>query len=121
MKLQLHRLGFGSGGPIPSRLRFRPEKKVGADDPRAGLRVQISDAPVDRESPPWQLSLMSQDDATLCIDIGGSGLKVMVVSGLGEPVTERVRAETPRPATPAAVLRELKKLMAQVDASYSRV
>ena len=41
---------------------------------------------------------------TLCIDIGGSGIKAIVVDAKGEPVTERARVDTPRPATPATVL-----------------
>jgi polyphosphate glucokinase len=41
---------------------------------------------------------------TLSIDIGGTGLKAVVLGPDGEPVTDRVRVETPRPATPQAVL-----------------
>jgi polyphosphate glucokinase len=40
---------------------------------------------------------------TLCIDIGGTGLKSMIVSAQGKPLSERDRVETPRPATPRAV------------------
>jgi polyphosphate glucokinase len=40
---------------------------------------------------------------TLCIDIGGTGLKAMVVSAQGKPLSERIRIDTPRPATPRAV------------------
>jgi polyphosphate glucokinase len=58
---------------------------------------------------------------TLCIDIGGTGLKTMVVDDNGDPVTERVRVETPHPATPGAVLGELKKLVAEVKTAYDRV
>jgi polyphosphate glucokinase len=49
---------------------------------------------------------------TLCIDIGGTGLKALVVSPLGKPLTDRVRVETPRPATPQAVLKALEALVA---------
>lgn len=48
---------------------------------------------------------------TLAIDIGGSGLKAMILDEAGVALTERVRVETPRPATPAAVLRDLVKLV----------
>lgn len=44
---------------------------------------------------------------TLCIDIGGTGLKAMVVSARGKALSERQRVETPRPATPRAVLAAL--------------
>jgi polyphosphate glucokinase len=58
---------------------------------------------------------------TLCIDIGGTGLKVMVVAGDGTALTERLRVDTPQPATPKAVLAEIAKLVAQLPAPYERV
>jgi polyphosphate glucokinase len=58
---------------------------------------------------------------TLCIDIGGTGLKMMVVDEAGEPRTERLRVDTPRPARPAAVLAVLKKMLAGVKEPYERV
>lgn len=57
---------------------------------------------------------------TLCIDVGGTGLKVMVVSAQGKPLTERVRVETPRPATPRAVLQALQGAMPPREA-FDRV
>lgn len=41
---------------------------------------------------------------TLSLDIGGSGIKGMVLDPNGKPVTDRSRLPTPRPATPEAVL-----------------
>ena len=41
---------------------------------------------------------------TLSVDIGGSGIKVMVLDDDGTPLTERDRQETPQPALPDAVL-----------------
>lgn len=41
---------------------------------------------------------------TLAVDIGGSGVKVMVLDTQGNPLTERDRLDTPIPATPEAVL-----------------
>lgn len=58
---------------------------------------------------------------TLCIDIGGTGLKSMVIDDKGDPLTDRVRVETPRPATPAAVLAELKTMIGGTQAAYERV
>ena len=46
----------------------------------------------------------TQGPLTLAIDIGGSGLKMLVLDASGEPVTERTRVPTPRPALPAPVL-----------------
>jgi polyphosphate glucokinase len=48
---------------------------------------------------------------TLCVDIGGTGLKALLVDAEGKPATERVRVPTPRPATPQAVLGALASLI----------
>ncbi len=57
---------------------------------------------------------------TLCIDIGGTGLKAMVLDAAAEPITERVRVETPRPATPRRVLQALWALVEPLGA-FERV
>lgn len=50
------------------------------------------------------------------IDIGGTGIKTAIVeTDTGELVGERVRVDTPRPATPAAVSAALKELIANAD------
>ena len=49
---------------------------------------------------------------TLAIDIGGSGIKAIVLDSAGEPVTERGRILTPHPATPEAVLDVIGQLAA---------
>jgi polyphosphate glucokinase len=48
---------------------------------------------------------------TLSIDIGGTGLKGMVLDAEGNPLTERVRVRTPQPATPEAVLVALTEVI----------
>lgn len=48
---------------------------------------------------------------TLCIDIGGTGLKAMVLDAAGRQLTPRERIETPHPATTDAVLRTLVHLV----------
>ncbi len=57
---------------------------------------------------------------TLSIDIGGSGIKAMVLDRSGEPVTERQRLDTPRPATPEAVLATVAELTGHFG-DYERV
>jgi polyphosphate glucokinase len=57
---------------------------------------------------------------TLCIDIGGTALKAMVVSAAGKPLSERARAKTPHPATPTAVGAVLKGIVPEPD-GYDRV
>jgi polyphosphate glucokinase len=59
--------------------------------------------------------------STLCIDIGGTGLKLMVVDEKGDALSERLRVETPHPATPGAVLAALKDLVASEKVPYDRV
>lgn len=49
---------------------------------------------------------------TLAVDVGGTGLKVMVLDEKGTPISERGRTPTPRPATPPAVLGALRGLLA---------
>jgi polyphosphate glucokinase len=48
---------------------------------------------------------------TLCIDIGGTGLKAIVAGPTGAQLTDRVRVETPRPATPHRVLPAIIELV----------
>ena len=48
---------------------------------------------------------------TLAIDIGGTGLKAMLLAADGRTLSDRVRVATPHPATPDAVLPALWKLI----------
>jgi polyphosphate glucokinase len=57
---------------------------------------------------------------TLCIDIGGTGLKAMLLDAAGTELSERVRALTPHPATPAAVIKTLVALIAPLG-EFDRV
>lgn len=41
---------------------------------------------------------------TLAIDIGGTGVKALVLAADGQALSDRQRVETPRPATPDAIL-----------------
>lgn len=50
------------------------------------------------------MSEKKSKNLTLTIDIGGTGIKMLVLDEHAQPVTERAREETPSPATPAAVL-----------------
>ncbi|MGD0156007.1 MAG: ROK family protein [Terracidiphilus sp.] len=51
---------------------------------------------------------------TLSIDIGGSGIKGMLLSPAGKPLTERERIPTPAAPTPRAVLRVFEQLRARL-------
>ena len=57
------------------------------------------------------MPVKKSDPRTLAIDIGGTGLKMMVVDSSDRALSERARVDTPHPATPAAVLRALRTLV----------
>jgi polyphosphate glucokinase len=57
---------------------------------------------------------------TLAIDIGGSGVKALVLDEKGQKLTERVRVETPKPATPEAVVAAIVALVKPL-APFDRV
>jgi polyphosphate glucokinase len=53
---------------------------------------------------------------TLAIDIGGTGLKALVLGADGRALTDRARVATPRPSTPDALLPALWKLVEPLGA-----
>jgi polyphosphate glucokinase len=55
-------------------------------------------------------STKTSNPITMCIDIGGSGLKAMLLDAKGQPVSERQRVLTPTVPTPKAVLKGLAEL-----------
>jgi polyphosphate glucokinase len=57
---------------------------------------------------------------TLAIDIGGTGIKMIVLDAAGTPINERSRTLTPHPATPEAVL-EVIKTMVAAQPAFDRV
>jgi len=57
---------------------------------------------------------------TLTIDIGGTGVKMLVVDAKGKATTERARELTPKPSTPDAVLAVIRKMLL-AQAQYDRV
>lgn len=57
---------------------------------------------------------------TLAIDIGGSKIKMLVLNASGEPVTERTRCDTPRPAVPDAILAAIESQLT-MHGDYHRI
>ncbi len=57
---------------------------------------------------------------TLAIDIGGSGIKTLVLDESGQPQTERSRTETPQPAKPDLVINAIVSLAKQ-QGEFDRV
>ncbi len=56
---------------------------------------------------------------TLAIDIGGTGIKCLLLDQAGQPSGKRQRKETPQPATPQAVLDVIRSLLP--DTAFDRV
>lgn len=65
---------------------------------------------------------MTEDNKirTLSVDIGGSGVKVLLLDSKGNPLSERVRKETPQPAKPEPVIDAIVELAA-TQAEFDRV
>jgi polyphosphate glucokinase len=57
---------------------------------------------------------------TLAIDIGGTGVKMMLLDDNGKPISERLRLPTPQPPTPDNVMQALDELRKQVT-GFDRV
>jgi len=57
---------------------------------------------------------------TLAIDIGGTGVKAIVLNEQGTPLTERGRIATPKPATPTAMMKTIAQL-AKTQGEFDRV
>ena len=57
---------------------------------------------------------------TLSVDIGGSGVKVMVLDASGNPLTEKLRVQTPQPASRKLVIDAISKL-AEMAGEFERV
>jgi polyphosphate glucokinase len=61
-------------------------------------------------SPPKRMTATAKP-ITLAIDIGGSGIKGILLSPTGQPMGERLRIVTPQPSTPKAVLADITELV----------
>lgn len=65
--------------------------------------------------------MAAKEPVTLAVDIGGTGLKVLLLSPEGQPLTERLRVPTPDPPTPARLLNALDHLRQQLGGGFDRV
>ena len=63
---------------------------------------------------------MAEGPRTLAVDVGGTGLKALVLAPDGEMISERVRRDTPYPCPPPVLLDELEAL-AKAHPPYDRV
>jgi polyphosphate glucokinase len=62
----------------------------------------------------------TKEKITLAIDVGGTGVKGMLLDGHGSPLTERQRFDTPSPAIPGAMLKLIDQI-AQNAGRFDRV
>src|SRR5579863_4518794 len=61
-----------------------------------------------------------QTTRTLAVDIGGSGVKTMLLDEAGKPLTERLRAKTPNPPTPKNIIKVIADFAKQLG-EFDRV
>ena len=80
------------------------------------MTVKVSKPTAAPSSPPSG----KNSTVTLCIDVGGSGLKAMLLDLAGKPVSERERVDTPAVPTPPLVLGALEELRKHLP-SFDRV
>jgi len=102
-------------GPISAQkaARFRPRTVQ-----FVLMTPKISKTEIDMPEAPFVAPSAITGPITLSIDIGGSGLKAMLLDATGQPVSERQRVVTPPVPTPEAVLAsldELRRLMPAFD------
>jgi polyphosphate glucokinase len=75
-----------------------------------GRRILHDHALIRSQQP--EESTGSAEVFTLSVDVGGTGIKMIVLDGRGEPVNERVRWLTPQPASPQPVLDMMVQMVA---------
>jgi len=83
-----------------------------------GPENSIAAAPTPKAVPRASRTISSP--VTLSIDIGGSGIKAMLLNARGKPISVRERIVTPAIPTPHAVLRALEGLRANLS-GFDRV
>lgn len=57
----------------------------------------------------------SSEFRTLAVDIGGSGIKVMILDNVGKPLSDRQRLKTPHPAKPEDIIETILTLAKQKE------
>ena len=71
--------------------------------------------PADSDRPATQIV------RTLAVDIGGSGVKAMLLDAQGIALGDRDRIKTPKPATPDAVIGVIESLAQRQSAQFDRI
>lgn len=96
------------------------------DDAAAGAGSAAEDRPAAPDDPapaaataPALAETGPRAPFTLAIDIGGSGIKCLILDATGTPSGKRQRRATPQPATPQAVLTTIRELLP--DLPFDRI
>jgi polyphosphate glucokinase len=66
------------------------------------------------------MSAEPTDPITLALDVGGTGVKGMLLNSKGKPISERERLETPQPATPEAICAVMDQIVQKLG-DFDRV
>src|SRR5579875_462402 len=53
----------------------------------------------------------TENVVTLAVDIGGTGVKALLLDARGKPISQRLREDTPQPATPEAMLAVMDEIV----------
>jgi polyphosphate glucokinase len=100
----------GERRPTPGH--SRSVEGGGSNRPKSGWTPAAKTAP---SAAPGDEAMSEPKNAkktrTLTIDIGGTGIKMLVLDESAAAITERARVETPSPATPEAVLNAIATLV----------
>jgi polyphosphate glucokinase len=91
----------------------RKNRFTGSAQPRPNpIQFLLMTPKTEKDAAPAPIPLSkAKPPITLAIDIGGSGLKAMLIDSNGKPVSERQRIATPDIPTPELVLKALDELV----------
>lgn len=84
----------------------------------ASVEVAVESAPAESTETPLA---ESTGPRTLSVDIGGSGVKLMVLDENGKPLTERARQDTPQPAKPQPIVDVIVALANSQTVGFDRI
>jgi polyphosphate glucokinase len=92
---------------------------------RADFGTAVTDllcgaAPLLRSDTVFDMPTKANGLTTLAIDVGGTGVKTILLNERGKPISERQRVDTPNPATPDAILGAIDALIKPLGA-FDRV
>lgn len=102
----------------PAKASIETDKQAVAKTSAADKRV-VSDPELDKTQESKK-TVETTVMKTLAVDIGGSGIKALVLDPAGVPLGKRDRIKTPKPATPKAVMAVIEQLVSQQN-DFDRV